>query len=301
MNQRKAWVMLTLCNLFWAGNYVFGKFVVGEMSPLLLTFVRWVFATTILIIIAYRFEKPDLKKIVKSWRILAVMGVSGIIVYNLSLYTALIYTSPTNAAVVSAMNPALLVLLSARLLREKLTRIQVLGIAVSFTGVLIIITRGSLTHLLNLQINRGDLLMLVAITAWTLYSILSKRLSDIQPLTATAASALIATVLLAPPALQQAAALREISSMAILGIVYIVLFPSVGSFIFWNLSVREIGAGKAGIFLNLIPVFTAMISYALGEMVTFVQLSGGLLVFVGVYMTTGLLEKRLLSPVKKHA
>ncbi|SMP61528.1 DMT family transporter [Anoxynatronum buryatiense] len=293
MNQRKAWLLLIFCNLFWSGNYVFGKYVVGEMSPLLLTYVRWVPATALLLVIAQKMEKPDWKMAVKSWRVLAGMAVSGIIAYNMILYTALTYTSSTNAAVVSALNPALLVIVSAVLLREKLTRIQSLGIFVSFTGVLVIITGGSLAQLIAMQINRGDVMMLGAITVWTIYSIIGKRLAQVPPITATALSALMAIVILTPFAAPQFSTLYQLPPMAILGIVYIFLFPSVGSFIFWNVALREINAGKAGIFLNLIPVFTAGINLMLGVPVTLVQLTGGLLVFIGVYTTTGLLEKRL--------
>lgn len=293
MNQRKAWLFLILCTLFWSGNYVFGRFVVGEMTPLMLTFLRWFFATALLMGIAQYVEKPDWRLVFKSWPTLTAMALTGIIAYNMALYTALIYTSSTNAAVVSALNPALLVVLSSYLLREKLSGFQSAGLAVSFSGVLVIITGGQLSRVLQLQFNQGDLLMLVAITVWTLYSILGKKLAKVPPITVTAASALIATILLAPFAVSQGMALGEISPMALLGIAYIVLFPSVASFIFWNVAVREIGAGKAGIFMNLIPVFTALISLALGEAVTAVQITGGFLVFAGVYMTTGLLEKKL--------
>ncbi|MEN1759977.1 DMT family transporter [Anoxynatronum sibiricum] len=293
MNQRKAWLLLILCNLFWSGNYVFGKYVVGEMSPLLLTYLRWVPATALLLVIAQKMEKPDWKKAAKSWQLLTGMAMSGIIAYNMILYTALTYTSSTNAAVVSALNPALLVLVSAVLLREKLTRIQSLGIFVSFTGVLVIITGGSLAQLIAMQINQGDVMMLGAITVWTIYSIIGKRLAQVPPITATALSALIAIVILTPFAAPQFLTLHQLPPMAILGIIYIFLFPSVGSFIFWNVALREINAGKAGIFLNLIPVFTAGINLMLGVPVTLVQITGGLLVFIGVYTTTGLLEKRL--------
>ena len=297
MNQRKAWLLLILCNLFWAGNYVFGQFVVGEITPLVLTSLRWLFATALLILIAHHMEKPDWRAVARSWPILAAMGLSGIVAYNLVLYTALIYTSSTNAAVVAALNPALLVVFSSFMLREKLSVIQSIGIGVSFSGVLVVITGGKLASIFHMQFNRGDLLMLAAITVWTIYSILGKRLTQIPPITATAASALIATLLLAPFALTQGVSLREISPLARVGILYIILFPSVGSFIFWNVAVREIGAGKAGIFLNLIPVFTALISLVLGESVTIIQLTGGLLVFAGVYMTTGLLEKKWQAPI----
>ena len=293
MNQRKAWVLLTLCNLFWAGNYVFGQFVVGEMTPLALSFLRWLFSTALLLIIATHMEKPDWREVIKSWHMLLAMAVSGIVAYNMILYTALTYTSSVNASVVSALNPALLVVFSALLLREKLSFIQAAGIVVSFSGVLVIITQGNIGRLLQLQVNRGDLLMLAAITVWTVYSILGKRLTKVPPITATASSALLATLILAPFALGQGISFQNISGLAMVGVLYIVLFPSVASFIFWNLGVREIRAGKAGIFLNLIPVFTALISLALGEAVTLVQLTGGILVFLGVYATTGMLEKRL--------
>jgi drug/metabolite transporter (DMT)-like permease len=296
MNQRKAWLLLILCNLFWAGNYVFGQFVVGEITPLVLTLLRWLFATALLMVIAHHMEKPDWFTVAKSWPILTAMGLTGIVAYNLVLYTALTYTSSTNAAVVSALNPALLVVVSSLMLREKLSVIQNIGIGVSFSGVLVIITGGKLASIFHMQFNQGDLLMLAAITVWTIYSILGKRLTQVPPITATAASALIATLLLAPFAFIQGVSLSEISPMALVGILYIILFPSVGSFIFWNVAVREIGAGKAGIFLNLIPVFTALISLVLGESVTIIQLTGGLLVFAGVYMTTGLLERKWQKP-----
>lgn len=293
MNQRKAWILLSLCNLFWAGNYVFGQFVVGEMTPLALTFLRWLFATVLLLIIATHMEKPDWREAVKSWQMLLAMAISGIVAYNMILYTALTYTSSVNASVVSALNPALLVVFSALLLREKLSMIQAGGTLVSFSGVIVIITQGNISRLLQLQVNKGDLLMLAAITVWTVYSILGKRLTKVPPITATASSAFLATLILAPFALYQGISFHNVSGLALVGVLYIVLFPSVASFIFWNLGVREIGAGKAGIFLNLIPVFTALISLALGEAVTLVQLTGGALVFLGVYATTGMLEKRL--------
>lgn len=293
MNQRKAWILLTLCTFFWAGNYVFGQFVLGELTPLVLTFLRWFFATILLLIIAWHMEKPNWREVIKSWPMLLVMAVSGIVAYNMILYTALTYTSSVNASVVSALNPVLLVVFSALLLREKLSMIQATGILVSFSGVLVIITEGHISRLMQLQVNPGDLLMLAAITVWTVYSIVAKRLTKVPPITATALSALMATLILAPFALYQGISFDHVSGLALVGVLYIVLFPSVGSFIFWNLGVREIGAGKAGIFLNLIPVFTALISLMLGKAVTLVQITGGLLVFLGVYATTGMLENRL--------
>lgn len=286
MNKYKVWLLLVLCNMFWAGNYVFGKYVVAEMSPLWITFSRWFLASIILVVIAYVLEKPDYRLVLKEWKTLTAMAILGITIYTLLLYEALNYTSSTNAALVSALNPALMAVFAAIILKEKISKQQVLGIGFSLMGVLIILTRGNLGQVLQMEYNKGDLLMLIAILIWTIYSIISKRLKLISPITATAASAVIATIMMAPFALYQGIDLGKISLVAWTGIIYITIFPSVFSFIFWNIGMKELGANKTAIFLNLIPVFTAIISWRLGNEITKAQIIGGLLVFIGVYVTT---------------
>ena len=299
MNKYRAWLLLIICNLFWAGNYVFGKFVVAEMSPIWITFIRWSGASLILLAIAYYLERPQWKAIIKVWPTLLILGCVGIVGYNLTLYSALDYTSSTNAALISALNPGVIVLASLVLFRDKISKAQAIGLAISLVGVFIILTKGRLTELLVVEYNRGDLLMLVAVVMWTIYTLLGKRLTTIRPITATAIAALIATFIMAPFALVQGIEFASISKLATIGLLYMIIFPSVGSFVFWNLSVQEIGANQAGIFLNLIPVFTGIISWGLGERITGAQVFGGLFVFAGVYLTTGLLERKLSTGIKE--
>lgn len=298
MSQAKVWVLLILATLFWAGNYVFGKYVVAELTPVSITFLRWVLALFILLPIAIFVEKPDWKKVKQVWPTLLLLGLLGIIGYNIILYTALGYTSPTNAALISAVNPGLIVLFSVFLLKESLSKVQVIGLFVSFFGALIIITQGNILGIFEMNYNRGDLLMVGAVVVWTFYSIIGKRLS-IPPITATAVSTLLAMVVLAPFAVWEGIDLSAVSSISIYGILYMFLFSSVCSFVFWNMSVRKIGASQAGIFLNLIPVFTALISLALGETILAEQIIGGLFVFIGVYLTSGMLSKRMEQVKKK--
>ncbi|MEW9121602.1 MAG: DMT family transporter [Thermotaleaceae bacterium] len=289
---------MVLCNFFWAGNYVFGKYVIAEMAPLWITFSRWFAASFLLIPIAHFMEKPEWSKVKKVWPTLIVMAILGIISYNMLLYSALDYTSPTNASLVSALAPGVMVMFSFVFLREKISRIQGMGIMVSLIGVFIIVTRGNLTQLFHTAYNKGDLLMVVAVLVWTIYSIMGKRLT-IPPITATAVSAVFATIMMAPFVIAQGMDLTKLSPIAITGIVYMIIGPSVCSFIFWNTSVKEIGPSRAGIFLNLMPAFTAMISWVLGERVTGAQVAGGIFVFTGVYLTTGLLDKRLAENQNK--
>ena len=293
MKKSTVWTMLVLCNLFWAGNYVFGKFVGAELSPLWMTFSRWFFATILLFPIANILEKPDWKKAFRSWPILLVMGILGYIGFNMILYTALTYTSSTNAALVSALNPGMIVVLSSILLKEKISNYRRLGIVISLAGVITILTKGNLFEIFSIHYNGGDLLMVLNITVWAVYSLVARRLVGIKPITATAIAGLFTVIILMPFAIREGIDFSAISPMAYVGMAYIILFPSVGSFIFWNISVIEIGASKAGVFMNLIPVFTAMISVALGSTLLVSQIIGGLFVFAGVYLTTGAFEQRL--------
>lgn len=297
MRNWQIWILLVLCNLFWAGNYVFGKYVISEITPLWITFSRWVLALFFLFPIAYYFEKIEWKSIKREWLLLTSMGVLGIIGYNLLLYSALAYTTATNAALVSALNPGIIVLVSVFLTGERVSRLQAAGFFLSLSGVLVILTNGELSRLLQANYNQGDLLMLAAVLVWTAYSLISKKLQT-PPITATAVSSLIAVLLMIPFAISQGINFAAIKPLALGGIIYIILFPSVCSFVFWNLSVKAIGASKCGIFLNLIPVFTALISVILGERITLAQVLGGLSVFLGVYLTTGMLD-RLLTKQEK--
>lgn len=299
MSKYWIWFLLVICNLFWSGNYVFGKYVIADITPLWITFLRWTLAVFFLFPIAHYIEKPIWNKAKKDWFLLLCMGVLGVIGYNIFLYSALRYTTPTNAALVSALNPGVIVISSIILYKERVSILQTLGLIISLVGALVVLTNGEMDRLLHLQFNRGDLLMAGAVVIWTLYTLIGRRIST-PPITATAISTGIAVLLMAPFAWSQGINTTEIGLLAITGILYMVLFPSIGSFVFWNLSVQRIGVTKAGVFLNLIPVFTAIISGILGERVTGAQGIGGLLVFCGVYLTTGLLERSLSMESRKN-
>lgn len=291
MSKYWTWFLLILCNLFWAGNFVFGKYVLKEMTPLWINFVRWALALLFLFPIAHLLEKPDWKKIWMEWPSLAILGILGGIVFNMLLYSALEYTSATNAALVAAINPGVIVLFSVLVFREKISRGQLAGFAISLFGVFAILTQGNLSQIFYMEYNRGDLLMVLAVLVWSLYSILGKRLI-IPPITATAVSALFAVIIMLPFAIGQGFDSTKIGPLAIEGILYIAIFSTVCSFIIWNVSIRAIGAGPASVFLNLIPAFTVMISAVLGEKIMGAQVWGGVCVLIGVYLATGKINQQ---------
>jgi drug/metabolite transporter (DMT)-like permease len=279
-------IFLILATLFWAGNYVFGKYVVVEMSPLWITFARWFLSLAFLIPISYWIERPNYREIFKrSWLPLSVMGILGIIGYNLLLYGALEYTSPLNASLVNALNPAMMVVFSYFILKERMTFINVIGFAISLVGVLLILTDGHLELVFQTSYNLGDLMMMGANLVWVFYSIIGKRLA-VPPITATACSALLSVFFLLPFLFLYPFDITQLSARGITGIIYMWLFPSVCSFIFWNMSVKKVGPSHAGVYLNLITVFTAIITIILGEKIAASQAIGGVLVLFGVYFAT---------------
>jgi drug/metabolite transporter (DMT)-like permease len=279
-------LFLILANLFWAGNYVFGKYVVTELSPLQISFSRWLIAVFLLFPIAHWIERPNWKKVWKEWKILLLMALLGIAGYNFLLYEALRFTTSMNAALVNAMNPALLVLFSSLLLKERISLRVGLGLFVSLMGVLLVLTKGQLQQVFHINYNQGDLFMLVAILIWTFYSIIGRKLKNVPPISATAISVLFGILILLPFFLLSGGIHDPISKQATIGILYMGILPSVGSFIFWNISIRQIGPSRAGVYLNLITVFTAILSLLLGNTITYVQIIGGILVFIGVYLTS---------------
>ncbi len=299
--KRKTILFLVLANLFWAGNYVYGKYVVTEISPLQVTFIRWLIAFCFLVSMAQFIERPKWSEAFKSWRVLLAMGILGVIGYNMLLYSALQYTSPLNASLVNALNPAVIVVFSVLLLKERLSKLNLVGFAISLIGVLLILTQGQLMRLFEIKYNVGDLIMVAAILVWTFYSVIGRRITHIPPITATAISVALGLLIMVPFAWYYWNPLVGLSTSTIWGILYMGLFPTVGSFLLWNMAVRDIGPSRSGIFLNLITVFTAIFSIVLGEQITMVQVIGGVSVFIGVYLTSMPPKVKMPVPEEKQA
>lgn len=297
MNHNKSFVLLTLCVLLWASNYVVGSIIVNEISPFWVTFLRWLLALFLLVPLANKVEKPVWKDVFKRWPAILLVSLSGLSVYNIVLYTALSHTSAINATLINTFSPSLMAIVSRLVLKERLSKMQMLGIVISLFGVFVVLSQGSLAILLAAKFNKGDLIMLLALSLWIAYTIIVKKI-NMPPYTLTAAAALFSTVLLFPFALTQSFDYAALSFGTIVAIFYVAIFISAISFVLWGIGVRDIGPARAGVFLNLMPVFTAIMSVMLGGKITFSQIVGGILVFIGVYFTTGLYNANKKETVK---
>lgn len=254
------------------------------MQPIQINFLRWLIAALILFPLAQLIEKPDWKSIWKEWKILLLLSVLGIIGYNILLYEALYFTTSLNAALINSVNPAMIAIFAAWLLKEKLSKVNALGLLVSLVGVLLVLTHGDLLRVFAINYNAGDLFMLIVIISWTFYTLLSKRIKDLPPIGATAITVTFSLLLMLPFFIRSNFN-WSFTPATTYGILYLALFPSVGSLLFWNIGVPVVGASHAGIFMNLITVFTAIFSVLLGNGINLFQIIGGLVVILGVYLT----------------
>jgi drug/metabolite transporter (DMT)-like permease len=282
--------LLVLTTLFWAGNFVLGRAVNASIPPVGLAFWRWTIALAVLL----PFSLPHLRRqwpmVRGNWRPLALYGILGVTCFNTFVYIGLHSTTAINALLVNSVIPVLIVVLSRFLAHTPVTRPQAAGIALSLAGVVTIICRADTGLLLSLQINRGDLWVLLAVVCWAFYTfLLRRRPAGLHPLSFLCSIIIIGLMVLAPfYAWEISQGARVGTDPATCGsILYVALFPSVLAFIFWNQAVGEVGPNKAGLFLHLMPVFGAFLSFLfLGESLHLYHLAGIGLIFTGIYLVT---------------
>ncbi|MFB9661207.1 DMT family transporter [Glycomyces mayteni] len=271
--------------LFWAGNYIVGQRAVETIDPLSLVLLRWALALVPLLVIAQLAERPRWREVAKAWPWLLALSAFGILSYNLFLYAALEYTDAFSASLVNAFNPALITLAAAVFLRERLTPLSVCGVLVALVGVLVVLGDGDFGSLVSGGFGTGELLMLGAIAAWTAYTVAGRRGPRLPPVTSTAVQAGIAVVVLAPFSLAGGGPALPGTGAALWSLLFIAVFPSVLSYLLWNHALTAIPPGRAGVFLNLITVFTAVFTILAGEPWTAAQVAGGAVVIAGVVLT----------------
>lgn len=284
------YLLLVLSSLFWAGNFVLGRAVKASIPPIGLAFWRWSIALAVMLPFALPHLRAQWPLVRANWRPLAVCGILGVSCFNTFVYIGLHSTPAINALLVNSVIPVLIVVLSRMLAYTPVTRLQAGGVALSLAGVVIIICRADTGLLLSLHINRGDLWVLLAVVSWAFYTfLLRKRPAGLHPLSFLCSIVAIGLCVLAPFYVWEASGGARVGTdLATCGsILYVGLFPSILAFIFWNQAVGEVGPSKAGLFLHLMPVFGAILSFLfLGESLHLYHLGGMGLIFAGIYLAT---------------
>lgn len=300
MKKTSPLVLLVLATLLWGGNFVIGRAVTGSLPPVTLSFFRWCTALVVFFPFAWPFLKKEWRQIKKYWPIVILMAVTGVAGFNTLVYIALNYTTSINASLVNSMTPIIIYILSFFILKEHLNRNQMIGTMISIVGVFFIISKGSLANLLAFSFNLGDIVMIGAVVCWSIYSIFVKQYAGKLPSYSTFFVTIVLGIMMLFPFLliEIADEKTEIiwSTSSILSVLYVGIFASIVAFISWNTAVAEIGANKAGIFLNLIPVFATVFAILfIGESLAWFQITGGAFVIIGVYLSTRRPSKSLVN------
>lgn len=284
------YLLLTLTALFWAGNMVIGRGIRGDVPPLGLAFWRWTLALLITLPLALPYMRQQWPALRRHWMPVVVLGTLGVGGYNTFAYLALQYTTAINATMLNSLMPVATVLLAWVLLRRPLKRLEALGVGVSVIGVLVIVTQGHLARVAELQLNPGDLWMLVAVIVWGLYTVgLHWRPNSVDPMLMLAAMMLVGVIVLAPAWAWELSQGRHIALNAgsVSAIAYTAIFPSFLGYVFYNRGVAMVGPSHSALFLNLTPVFATVLSIVfLDELPVFYHGIGIALILAGIWLTT---------------
>ncbi|MBS9722555.1 DMT family transporter [Tianweitania sp. BSSL-BM11] len=266
--RRTAYILLALATLFWAGNSIAGKLAIGHVSPMILVPARWGAILVILLASSHRQLRQDWQAIKTRSIYLLALGALGFTVFSVALYYALLYTTAINTSILQGGMPLFVFAASFVLFGSRVQLEQVLGFTLSFIGVLVIALRGDWSNLVTLNINFGDALMLIAIVAYGFYTAALKAkpiLHWTSLMTMLCLGATLAALpFLAIEAVSGSTILPDLEGWAL--IAFIVLFPSLLGQVLYIKGVELIGSNRAGLFINLLPLWGALLAVVvLGE------------------------------------
>lgn len=273
---------------FWSGNFIVGRALREDVSPIALNFWRWAIALTVLLPFTARQASRHSKQLKAEWKRIMVLGFTGIAGFHICVYAALQNTTAINALLLFCTSPLIIMTLSWILRIEVISRLQMSGVVISLFGVAVLITRGELRQLWQWHFGNGDLWMVVGVAIWAVYSILLKQ----RPAGLTQPVLLLATIvagilIMLPFYLGYVWVGHrfELDTTGFCALVYIGIFASVLAFLFWNFGVMRLGPGKAGLFIHLMPVFGTFLSIVmLDEGLAPYLITGAAFVFTGVVL-----------------
>ncbi len=284
----RPYILLSLTMLMWAANMIAGRLAAGHVPPVALAQMRWSFAMVILIPFAIGPLRRDWPTIRRHPMILAVLGFFGISLYNTLVYIALQSTTAINATMLASIFPMMIAATGFLLYRDRLTLMQFLGILVSCTGAGIILTQGSLSALLGLAFNPGDLWVIGAQVAYAIYTVMLRQRPRLHPISFLALTVFAGQLFLIPFTLFEASGGARVTFdvFTISTALFLAVFPALLAFACFNRGVELVGSNRAAPFFHLVPVFTSVAAIVfLGEHLALYHLVGWPLILAGIAVT----------------
>ena len=290
MHNAKAYIMLVCATLFWAGNFMVGKFAfLSNIPPMSLVFFRWSLVWLILIPFTFKEILKYRSIILENLPLLFFLALTSVGLFNSFTYLSLIHTQVINASLFNTAIPAIIILLCFIFKIEKTNKFQIFGLILAICGILSIITKLDLNVLLSLNFNTGDLIMLGGVMSWGLYSaFLKKKKFNLPLLTLVQVLCTFGLIFIFPQFFYEFSQGQHIKfdlNLAYL-LIFLALFPSIGSYYCWAGAVSIIGANRAGIFLSLIPFFSTIMAILFyNEEFKFFHWIGAILIILGLFLS----------------
>jgi drug/metabolite transporter (DMT)-like permease len=290
MQNTKAYFMLVCATLFWSGNFIVGKFAFLEnIPPLSLVFYRWSLVWIILLPFTYKEIIKYKDTIFNNLPLLFFLGFTSVGLFNSFTYLSLIHTQVINSTLFNTAIPAVIILLCFLFKIEKTNKFQILGLIISVLGILSIITKLDIKIFLSLNFNKGDIIMIGGVITWGIYSTLLKKKKFTLPLlTLVHVICTFGLICVFPQFFYEFSQGQfiEFNTNLFYILIFLALFPSIGSYYCWAGAVSIIGANRAGIFLSLIPLFSTIMAIAFyKEQFQFFHLIGAILIIIGLFLS----------------
>ena len=289
-NNNLAYLLLILTTIFWSGNFIVGKAAsMYSIPPFSLNFYRWFFAG--LILMPFTIKEIINKKdyIFKNIGFFIILGITSITIFNSIVNNSLYYTQVISGVLMISTIPVWIIFISSILKIEKTNIFQIIGVALSLTGVIFIITKADLELIKNLDFNKGDLTMVIAMFSWALYSaLLKKKKYEISQITLLEVVIISGLIFLIPIYLIEMSMGYTINleKPFYLTLGYVVFFPGLASFFFWIKGISIIGANRAGAFLHLMPIFGAIMAILIfNEKFMFYHFLGAIFIVAGITLS----------------
>ncbi len=280
---------LVVTAIVWGGTFIAGRIVSFQAQPFSAAFLRFLIASIVLLIFLARSSTDSLRIGLSQLGRLSLLGLTGVFLYNYFFFAGLETVSAGRASLIIATNPAVIALLAALLFGEQLTAVKTIGIFLSIAGAMVVISRGDPLGLLGSGLGRGELYILACVAAWVSYTLLGKWvMSELSPMVAVTYSCLIGTVMLIVPAVGEGvfAHMWHYATAVWMSLFFLGLFGSAVGFFWYYEGIRAIGASRAGVFINIVPISAIVLGFLiLGEAIDASLVVGAVLVSIGVYLT----------------
>jgi drug/metabolite transporter (DMT)-like permease len=283
------YLSLLVTMFLWGGTFIAGRLLAGVVPPASSAFLRFLIGSIAMLMVVLLVDGRLRLPSKRLWLPLFFLGCTGVFAYNVFFFYGLQHITAGRASLIVAGTPLIITIFAAIFLKERLTSEKFVGVLISLCGAIIVISNGQPSTLLAGGFGPGEQALVACVLSWSAYSLIGRSvLRSLPPLTAVCYSSIIGTMLLAVPAIREGLIdhFVAINYPSWLSLAYLGIGGTALGFSFYYLAIKKIGASRAGIFINLVPIFSLLLSWRiLGETIQVKVLFGGVLVLIGVALT----------------